>query len=69
MVTADHPLDGDELFGAVAAALSDLHERYYQRPVSAQAILSGQVSPPRGAWELARSLGQQTHKAKAARRG
>src|SRR4051794_15728637 len=32
MATPEHPLDGDELLGAVADAMSALHERHYHRP-------------------------------------
>ena len=32
MATPAGPLDGDALLAAVSDAMSELHERYYQRP-------------------------------------
>src|SRR3954462_3919024 len=32
MATPEHPLDGDELLGAVADGMSALHERHSRRP-------------------------------------
>jgi len=47
---------GASLEGTVFMTDKGANERYYHRPVSASAILSGKVARPRGAAELARSV-------------
>jgi len=43
---------GASLEGTVLVTNQNANERYYQRPVSTQAILTAQVTPPRGAARL-----------------
>ena len=47
---------GASVEGAVLITNTDANERYYGRPVTASAILFHQVSPPRGAAVLRRTL-------------
>jgi lipid-binding SYLF domain-containing protein len=49
---------GVSVEGAVIATQKDANRRYYGRPVSARAILSGRVSPPAGASRLLGVLGR-----------
>jgi lipid-binding SYLF domain-containing protein len=49
---------GASLEGAIIFTQKDSNAKYYRRPVSAGAILSGQVAPPRGAGSLRAALGR-----------
>jgi lipid-binding SYLF domain-containing protein len=49
---------GASLEGAIIATQKDANARYYRRPVTAHAILTGKVSPPAGASRLLRALGR-----------
>ena len=48
---------GASLEGAIIFTQKDSNMKYYRRPVSAAAILSGAVAPPRGASHLRAALG------------
>ncbi len=47
---------GASLEGAIVVTQKDANARYYRRPVSASAILSGKVAPPAGAARLRGAL-------------
>jgi lipid-binding SYLF domain-containing protein len=49
---------GASLEGAIIATQKDANARYYRRPVTARAILTGKVSPPAGASRLLGALGR-----------
>ena len=49
---------GASLEGAIIATQKTANARYYRRPVSARAILSGQVAPPPGSQRLLSALGR-----------
>jgi lipid-binding SYLF domain-containing protein len=49
---------GASLEGAVIATQKTANDRYYGRPVRADAILSGRVAPPPGASRLLSALGR-----------
>lgn len=48
---------GASLEGAIIFTQKDSNARYYGHPVSAHAILSGRVAPPRGTGRLRHALG------------
>jgi lipid-binding SYLF domain-containing protein len=53
---------GASIEGTVILTDESANARYYQHSVTPNAILSGRVAPPKGASQLARSLGQPMHR-------